>query len=439
LSGDAISPRFTGPLSPSTFSPRPANPPSALLLAYVYRKRHSIRSSSYGVSRNISYRDILPHDRTTISARPVTTFDHQRPQTLAVLTPSESPLLTAEALSSRSTVATMSASRRDILDEMAEIASNLSPRPRPDVPAPSHDASVKLAPAPLVPSPRGIQDLVYDVPPDAAAAAAVPELVNPVFPVSNHVAPLYGEHGNVHGSADVKTTPFSPGALVVPEPRFTEHAITPWDPFQSAPALTQSSMPLQSPHSGSNTPASIAASDFVMGQMSRDIADREMSSYAGNNYDYEHDQDCPPHNPVSGASFMSGDGTVGTDVGAGASTADSRDNGSGSTGSSSGKNTGKPNLPPTAKSILERRERAIREGRRHEAKLTQEERRILRRLRNRESAERCARRKSEESDALSDRILLLERENTRLRQVSVHYQAHIARLEARLGPSGQPA
>lgn len=86
-------------------------------------------------------------------------------------------------------------------------------------------------------------------------------------------------------------------------------------------------------------------------------------------------------------------------------------------------------MPPTAKSILERRERAIREGRRHEAKLSSEERRILRRLRNRESAERCAKRKAEEADLLARKIDELERENARLRSVAAQFETAVSKLE----------
>lgn len=90
-------------------------------------------------------------------------------------------------------------------------------------------------------------------------------------------------------------------------------------------------------------------------------------------------------------------------------------------------------MPPTAKSILERRERAIREGRRHEAKLNSEERRILRRLRNRESAERCAKRKAEEADLLARNIDELERENARLRSVAAQFESAVLKLEQCLG------
>lgn len=101
------------------------------------------------------------------------------------------------------------------------------------------------------------------------------------------------------------------------------------------------------------------------------------------------------------------------------------------------KSTGTPVMPPTAKSILERREKAIREGRRHEAKLSDEERRILRRLRNRESAERCARRKQEQASVLAKRITHLEKENVELRGMAEYYEREIRALESVLYPTRQ--
>eukprot|EP00172_Hildenbrandia_rubra_P003913 Plantae.Rhodophyta-Hildenbrandia_rubra.ctg695.p1 GENE.Plantae.Rhodophyta-Hildenbrandia_rubra.ctg695~~Plantae.Rhodophyta-Hildenbrandia_rubra.ctg695.p1 ORF type:complete len:500 (-),score=95.51 Plantae.Rhodophyta-Hildenbrandia_rubra.ctg695:2726-4225(-) len=58
----------------------------------------------------------------------------------------------------------------------------------------------------------------------------------------------------------------------------------------------------------------------------------------------------------------------------------------------------KPNpvLPETAEEIIERRARALREGRKEAAKLNDTERRKVRRFRNRQSAERCRDRKLEE-------------------------------------------
>jgi hypothetical protein len=99
-------------------------------------------------------------------------------------------------------------------------------------------------------------------------------------------------------------------------------------------------------------------------------------------------------------------------------------------------------MPPTAKSILERRERALREGRRNEARLNDEERRILRRLRNRESADRCARRKHEQAQLMSMKIENLENENNQLRSLAQEYEAEIAKLEKvlwqRRGTHGNP-
>lgn len=94
-------------------------------------------------------------------------------------------------------------------------------------------------------------------------------------------------------------------------------------------------------------------------------------------------------------------------------------------------------MPPTAKSILERRERAIREGRRHEARLNDEERRILRRLRNRESAERCARRKMQQASSLSTKIAELEAENLRLRKIAAQCSSEVLALESFISTRGK--
>lgn len=95
-----------------------------------------------------------------------------------------------------------------------------------------------------------------------------------------------------------------------------------------------------------------------------------------------------------------------------------------------------PVMQPTAKSILERRERAIREGRRREAKLSDSERRILRRLRNRESAERCRLRRVEQAAKLEDKIATIQQENDRLRLQATQYENQIKKLEAVISKSG---
>lgn len=86
-------------------------------------------------------------------------------------------------------------------------------------------------------------------------------------------------------------------------------------------------------------------------------------------------------------------------------------------------------MPPSAKSILERRERAIREGRRKDAKLTDAERRILRRLRNRESAERCRLRRVQQAAQLERKIETMQVENNRLVAMAEDYERTIKRLE----------
>lgn len=90
-------------------------------------------------------------------------------------------------------------------------------------------------------------------------------------------------------------------------------------------------------------------------------------------------------------------------------------------------------MPPSAKSILERRERAIREGRRKDAKLTESERRILRRLRNRESAERCRLRRVQQAVQLEQKIASMQVENKRLVAMVDKYEKTIKRLERVIG------
>lgn len=86
-------------------------------------------------------------------------------------------------------------------------------------------------------------------------------------------------------------------------------------------------------------------------------------------------------------------------------------------------------MPPSAKSILERREKAIREGRRKDAKLSEVERRILRRLRNRESAERCRLRRVQQALALEKKIESMQVENKRLIKQAEEYLITIRKLE----------
>lgn len=86
-------------------------------------------------------------------------------------------------------------------------------------------------------------------------------------------------------------------------------------------------------------------------------------------------------------------------------------------------------MPPSAKSILERREKAIREGRRKDAKLSETERRILRRLRNRESAERCRLRRVQQACQLEEKIECMQIENDRLCALAEDYEKTIKRLE----------
>lgn len=97
--------------------------------------------------------------------------------------------------------------------------------------------------------------------------------------------------------------------------------------------------------------------------------------------------------------------------------------------------TTKPTLPmenvmhPTASSILERRAKALSEGRRQDAKLSETERRIIRHLRNRESAERCRLRRAERARILRQKLVMMENENKRLTELSKRYRNTISCLE----------
>lgn len=95
-------------------------------------------------------------------------------------------------------------------------------------------------------------------------------------------------------------------------------------------------------------------------------------------------------------------------------------------------------MPPSAKTILERRAKAMREGRRKDAKLTEAERRIVRRLRNRESAERCRLRRVRQAAMMEQRMVQMQHENERLtaeaesyRKAISHYQSIIATFSHR--------
>lgn len=86
-------------------------------------------------------------------------------------------------------------------------------------------------------------------------------------------------------------------------------------------------------------------------------------------------------------------------------------------------------MPPMASSILKRRAKALSEGRRQDAKLSDTERRIIRRLRNRESAERCRLRRAERARILRWELVMMEEENKRLTEISERYRNTISCLE----------
>lgn len=69
------------------------------------------------------------------------------------------------------------------------------------------------------------------------------------------------------------------------------------------------------------------------------------------------------------------------------------------------------------------------EGRRQDAKLTEAERRIVRRLRNRESAERCRLRRVEQARLLERKMVTMKQENERLVGQVEQYQATVSQLE----------
>lgn len=86
-------------------------------------------------------------------------------------------------------------------------------------------------------------------------------------------------------------------------------------------------------------------------------------------------------------------------------------------------------MQPSAKSLLERREKAMREGRRKDAKFSDVERRIVRRLRNRESAERCRLRRLQQALLLESRVDCMQKENERLLSDVARYKFVIQRYE----------
>lgn len=103
-------------------------------------------------------------------------------------------------------------------------------------------------------------------------------------------------------------------------------------------------------------------------------------------------------------------------------------------------------MQPSAKTILERRAKAMREGRRKDAKLTEAERRIVRRLRNRESAERCRLRRVHQAAMMEQRMVHMQQENERLvaeaesyRKAISHYQSIIANFSHRATSQGGTA
>lgn len=262
-------------------------------------------------------------------------------------------------------------SHRDILEEIAEIAGAMA------------EPSSVCGPPGLIPSPRGIQDSLANALNQARstccsgtgcnAKAETLEMNNGHDVCCQANVPRNVPcHSNVVGQGDQPI--FS---LQVPQPRYAD-AITPWIEEGKPPAAYyQASLPATLPQTTSLL---------------------------------------SPSTPTTADEFEEFDSF-----------------GSNSTASSRGRRLDPPMvMPPTAKSILERRERAIREGRRHEAKLSSEERRIVRRLRNRESAERCAKRKTEEAEQMSRRIACLEEENQTLRMLASEYEAEISSIESSL-------
>lgn len=87
-------------------------------------------------------------------------------------------------------------------------------------------------------------------------------------------------------------------------------------------------------------------------------------------------------------------------------------------------------MQPSAKAILERRAKAMREGRRKDAKLTEAERRIVRRLRNRESAERCRIRRVQHAALREQQMMSMQRENERLLAEAQYFRNAISQYQS---------
>lgn len=276
---------------------------------------------------------------------------------------------------------------RDILDEMAALAGNVMTN--------SDSESAKAA-CGVVPSPRGIQDILFDFPTSSGPSSDQISGPSPIALPHYNPASICASRQNgpltLSGTAKnelqlnrTQAAGFSfgvpPPLLVVPPSTFSQDLITPW--LDECP-----------PQSEAVAPKSVDAIGQHKSQPNNSLL------VVGTGW---------KHAPGAQASLKRARAMA---FGSGPSKV----------------------MPPTAKSILERRERAIREGRRHEARLNSEERRILRRLRNRESAERCAKRKLEEADQLAEKIAELERENLRLRSIAVQYENAVVKLEEYLGP-----
>lgn len=269
------------------------------------------------------------------------------------------------SIQGEATVVLAMASHRDILDEIAEIAGSIS------------KPAMTCNPQPLVPSPRGIQDALVNALSHAGNGCCSVNGCNPKAEVLE-----ISDGQDIHCQANVpqnmpENSPLQQqqqlSLLEVPQPRYTD-SITPWIEEGKPPVLYNP----------------VDARSLQMQNMSL------LSPSTATTADEFEDFDSFGSNSTFGKGRKSDPPKV---------------------------------MPPTAKSILERRERAIREGRRHDARLSSEERRIVRRLRNRESAERCAKRKTEEAEQMSRRIACLEEENEHLRRVASQYEAEISSLE----------
>lgn len=291
--------------------------------------------------------------------------------------------------------------QRDILDEMAAIADAMQPA----MGCPQGNPGKTT-----VPSPRGIQDMMFDFP----CTPGVPQgCGSQGFHVGHKGEVFLPQDKGVHVPYAAPETPANhpapcsqipqttPPAVFVPPSMFDQREITPWSDVQQCDVQN-------SPDAGRTSGSMDAgvgdsAGYCVPGVLSPSSIDVGKECLGFVSVDDEGDISWGTNitMPISG---------------------DHKD----------GNMRGFSKLPPTAKSILERRERAIREGRRHEARLNPEERRILRRLRNRESAERCAKRKNEQAAELSRKITKLEKENASLQSVVSSYREQIAKIETLL-------